>query len=386
MKNKIIITIFLYFYFTNIFADSLNIQANSITLDKDGMTSIFKDDVIIKSKESTIRSNYAKYNKKEGSILIKENILAEDEKGNLIQADIAEYFENNKTLKTKGKTKITTTDKYILEGNDIKIDGQNKYITSEKNSLLTDLDGNKIFLESFEYQIQRNIFKSIGLVKIIDNKNNVLEFSQIYIDTKINEFLGTDIKAFINDENFKISKKNKPRIFSNSFTSNKEKSTFVKSVFTLCDYREKDKCPPWTIQSSKMLHDNKKKTVYYKNAVIKVYDIPILYLPRLSHPDPSVERRSGFLPPSISDTKNLGESISIPYFFDIAKNKNLTLTNRLFVSENPLFIGEYHQAFKNSYLMADFGYTEGYKKTSSSKKKGEKSHFFTKFSKKQRLI
>ena len=136
MKNKIIITIFLYFYFTNIFADSLNIQANSITLDKDGMTSIFKDDVIIKSKESTIRSNYAKYNKKEGSILIKENILAEDEKGNLIQADIAEYFENNKTLKTKGKTKITTTDKYILEGNDIKIDGQNKYITSEKNSLL----------------------------------------------------------------------------------------------------------------------------------------------------------------------------------------------------------------------------------------------------------
>ena len=381
MKNKIIITIFLYFYFTNIFADSLNIQANSITLDKDGMTSIFKDDVIIKSKESTIRSNYAKYNKKEGSILIKENILAEDEKGNLIQADIAEYFENNKTLKTKGKTKITTTDKYILEGNDIKIDGQNKYITSEKNSLLTDLDGNKIFLESFEYQIQRNIFKSIGLVKIIDNKNNVLEFSQIYIDTKINEFLGTDIKAFINDENFKISKKNKPRIFSNSFTSNKEKSTFVKSVFTLCDYREKDKCPPWTIQSSKMLHDNKKKTVYYKNAVIKVYDIPILYLPRLSHPDPSVERRSGFLPPSISDTKNLGESISIPYFFDIAKNKNLTLTNRLFVSENPLFIGEYHQAFKNSYLMADFGYTEGYKKTSSSKKKGEKSHFFTKFSK-----
>jgi len=128
-----------------------------------------------------------------------------------------------------------------------------------------------------------------------------------------------------------------------------------------------------------MLHNSKKKTIYYDNAVIKVYDIPIFYIPKLSHPDPTVDRRSGFLPPSISDTKNLGEGVSIPYFFDIAKNKNFTLTNRLYASENPLFLGEYHHVLKNSFFMADFGYTEGYKKTSVTKRKGEKSHFFSKF-------
>ena len=191
--------------------------------------------------------------------------------------------------------------------------------------------------------------------------------------------LGADVKAFMNDENFKVSKKNKPRVFANNISSNKEESVFIKSIFTLCDYREDDKCPPWSIQSSKMLHDNKKKTIYYDNAVVKIYDIPVFYFPKLSHPDPSVERRSGFLPPSISDTKNLGESISIPYFFDIARNKNFTLTNRIYASENPLFVGEYHQALKDSFLMADFGYTEGYKKTSATKKEGSKSHFFTKF-------
>ena len=57
------------------------------------------------------------------------------------------------------------------------------------------------------------------------------------------------------------------------------------------------------------------------------------------------------------------------------------MNSRLFVSENPLFTGEYHQALKNSFVMADFGYTEGYKKTSSTKQKGEKSHFFGKYSK-----
>ena len=51
-------------------------------------------------------------------------------------------------------------------------------------------------------------------------------------------------------------------------------------------------------------------------------------------------------------------------------------------------MGEYHQAFKNSNFYADFGYTEGYKKTSETKKAGDKSHFFSKFIKilKEKII
>ena len=44
-----------------------------------------------------------------------------------------------------------------------------------------------------------------------------------------------------------------------------------------------------------------------------------------------------------------------------------------------MFVGEYRQAFKNSNLIFDFGYTEGYKNTSDTKKQGDKSHFFAKF-------
>ena len=118
-----------------------------------------------------------------------------------------------------------------------------------------------------------------------------------------------------------------------------------------------------------MNHDNISKTIYYENAVIKVYDIPIFYLPFLSHPDPSVKRRSGFLPPSFSDTKNLGAGVTVPYFWAINDDKNFTIKNRLFIDEHPLFHGEYHQAFKNSNFITDFGYTEGYKKSSAKKQR-----------------
>ena len=162
----------------------------------------------------------------------------------------------------------------------------------------------------------------------------------------------------------------------------KDSKTFEKSIFTSCNYRDNDKCPPWSIQSSKLFHDSLKKTIYYDNAVIKVYDIPIFYLPKLSHPDPTVKRRSGFLVPSFSDSNNLGFGISVPYFFDVNDDKNFTFTNRIFATENPLYLGEYHQAFRNSNFYIDAGISEGFKKTSSTKKAGGKSHFFSKFTKK----
>ena len=84
-------------------------------------------------------------------------------------------------------------------------------IKSNNNSTLQDLDGNKIMIENFEYQVNEGLFRSIGNIEIQDVKNNKYNFLKCYIDTKTNTW--RDSKAFINDENFKINKKNNPRIF-----------------------------------------------------------------------------------------------------------------------------------------------------------------------------
>ncbi len=379
MKNKFLIIIFSFFVNSHIFAENVQIEAKSITLDKDKVTTVFENQVVVRTKNEIIKSDYVKYNKDKGILILKKNIEAEDDKKNIIYANYAEYYENTKVFKTLGETKIKTSDEYIIEGKDIIFDGKKFYISSNEKTIIKDEDENKIHLENFEYSTQNNIFKSLGLIEINDKNENKYQFSQIYIDTKKKEILGTDIKAFINQKSFKFNEKNKPRVFANTIKLGKDKSTFSKSIFTICDYRENDKCPPWTIQSSKLLHDNKKKTIYYDNAVVKVYNIPIFYFPKLAHPDPTVDRRSGFLPPSLYDSKNLGIGVSVPYFFAIDEDKNLTLTSRLYGSENPLFFGEYHQAFKDASFLADFGFTDGYKNTSSSKKPGQKSHLFSKF-------
>ena len=57
-------------------------------------------------------------------------------------------------------------------------------------------------------------------------------------------------------------------------------------------------------------------------------------MPKLSHPDPSVDRRSGFLVPSFSDSKNLGEidrliQYAINYYTDfvLPKKEYLKIDN-----------------------------------------------------------
>ena len=377
MKNKLLLLL-LIFFSKNSFAENLFITAENISLDKNKNLSIFEKNVVVKTKDKELLSDYAEYNREKGLLILKKKISIIDNRKNKLLTNYVEYYEKDEVLKTIGETKVETIENYYLNGSDMFIDNINKIIKSEKKSILKDQDGNLIYLDNFEYSVENSLFKSIGFVKIKDNKNNEYEFSQIYVDTKRKEILGTDSKTFLNSKEFKINPKNDPRIFSNTVNIKKDKSTFDKNTFTLCKYREEDKCPPWTIQSKKMLHDNLKKTIYYNSAVVKVYDFPIFYFPRLSHPDPTVNRRSGFLIPSFYDSKNLGTGVSIPYFFDLGVDKNFTLTNKLYSTENPLILGEYHQAFKNTNFITDFGYTKGYKKTNSKKRDGDKSHFFSK--------
>jgi LPS-assembly protein len=350
MKNKIIVLLLGIFLFNPLLAESLNIQSKNISIDKVTKLTIFKDKVV-----------------------------ATDDEKNILKTEYAEYEKEQKLLYSKGATTILTSEGFLLTGTNIYFDNNNNLIKSDYPSTIKDLEKNTIFLDKFVYSTNDDIFRSSGKIKVIDSSNNIYHFSQVYIDEKKREIVGTDSKAYLNQKGFKINDGNKPRVFSNTVKINKLEKKFTKSVFTLCDYRENDKCPPWSLQASQMTHDKKKKTIYYDNAVIKFYDIPIFYTPKLAHADPSVDRRSGFLPPTLSDSKNLGASLQIPYFWNLNKDKDFTLTSKLFIAENPLLLGEYRQAFKQSNLILDLGYTDGYKKTSSAKKAGEKSHFFSKF-------
>ena len=110
MKNKFTIIFFIFFIFLSekLFAENIFITAKNITIDKNDNTSIFENQVVVKTQNKVIQSDYAKYDKLNGYLLLKENITLVDEKNNKLFTNFAEYYENEQIFNTKGYTKVET--------------------------------------------------------------------------------------------------------------------------------------------------------------------------------------------------------------------------------------------------------------------------------------
>ena len=119
MKNKYFLILLLIFFKTNLNAENLKIEAKNITLNKDQSLTIFENEVVIKTKNKVIKSDYVEYQKTKGILLIKKNIKVSDDKNNIVETEYAEYDEKNQIFKSKGPTKTLTSEKYIINTEDV---------------------------------------------------------------------------------------------------------------------------------------------------------------------------------------------------------------------------------------------------------------------------
>ena len=98
-----------------------------------------------------------------------------------------------------------------------------------------------------------------------------------------------------------------------------------------------------------------------------------MYFPKFFHPDPTVERKSGFLAPSFKSS-NSYSYLSIPYFKVLGNNKDMTITPRIYGSDKIMLQSEYRQENFNSSHISDVSFF-------NDNKDNSKSHFFYKFNK-----
>ena len=331
------------------------------------------------AQEVEINSDKVQYDNIKKITIFEGNVNSEDQKGNKIFSEYTKYNKLEGIIETKGKTKIITSAGYEVLSSDVIYDNKKNLIYSAKKTEITDKDGNNISVEMFSYSVLTNIFFSKGNITIKDINKNNYNFSEVYIDEKKKQIIGSDIRAFLKQPGISLNVDNDPRFFANTMQLTEKTNIFEKGIFTYCKNKGDDKCPPWALQSKRIRHDLAKKTIYYDNVVLKVYDFPIFFSPKFSHPDPTVKRRSGLLAPTLSDSTTLGSGFSTPYFWNIATDKDLTFTPKFYLKENPLLLAEYRQVFSNSFLTIDAGFTQGYKKKDDKKSDGNRTHFFSNF-------
>ena len=79
----------------------------------------------------------------------------------------------------------------------------------------------------------------------------------------------------------------------------------------------------WILKARELRIDNEANEGIAKGAVLRFYGVPILASPVLSFPL-NEERKSGFLPPSIGIDSRSGVQLAIPYYWNIAPDRDAT--------------------------------------------------------------
>jgi len=108
-----------------------------------------------------------------------------------------------------------------------------------------------------------------------------------------------------------------------------ETTVFEKGAYTACDScaDHPERAPVWRLRAQKIIHKNSEQTLYYENATFDLFGLPIMYLPYLSTPDPSVLSKSGLLAPRISfNSSTTGFGIGQPYFYKLSPDMDITAT------------------------------------------------------------
>ena len=187
-------------------------------------------------------------------------------------------------------------------------DQLNNFINSTEKTTLKDNFKNTYTVDSFKFEIDKDLLKLVNL-ESKDINNNIIKTELAYINTKSGKLFGKDVK--MNFDNSSFNKDNEPRLKAISITRDENITELTKGIFTTC--KKRDGCPPWEIAAEKIRHNKEKKIIDYENAFLKVYDIPIIYFPKFFHPDPTVKRQSGFLIPTINSS-NSSNFLNTPYF------------------------------------------------------------------------
>ncbi|TVR98440.1 MAG: LPS-assembly protein LptD [Rhodospirillales bacterium] len=210
-----------------------------------------------------------------------------------------------------------------------------------------DHGGRILLADEVTYEQPRDLMTATGNVALLEPTGEVLFSDRVEITGDLRSGLLDNIRAVLSDG---------ARFAAVGAVRREGNLTEMrKAVYSPCDLCAKDptRAPLWQVKAVRVRHDQVAREIEYRDAWLELGGIPVLYTPYLSHPDPTVTRKSGFLMPIIGTSTDLGVIVGTPFYWVIADDKDATITPIYTSDEGPVLGFEYRQAFKHGVLNFD---------------------------------
>lgn len=235
-------------------------------------------------------------------------------------------------------------------------------------------EGYELTASEVRYDERSGIVAASGGVRIVDPEGNVLMVDSLEVDDTLRE-------GFISNVRFVLSDGSRLAATSGERFGGR-RTTLNNAVYTPCAIclENPDKTPVWQLKAVRVVHDQEKHRLYYKSAFLEIFGVPVAYLPYLSHPDPTLERASGFLVPEIRQTQELGVALALPYHYVFSPSSDITVTPIITTKEGLVLRGEHRRHLGFGQINVDASVTYADQRDENNIKTGKdefRGHFFS---------
>lgn len=128
------------------------------------------------------------------------------------------------------------------------------------------------------------------------------------------------------------------------------KTIATRAAYTNCKVcqQQGERTPLWEVEASKVVYDQPAHRIYFSDAVMDAFGIPIFYTPFYSNPDPTVKHASGILMPEIGNSSLLGSYARIPVYVALSDSQDFTIAPMVTSQRGDVLEGEYRQRWNDS--------------------------------------
>ena len=234
---------------------------------------------------------------------------------------IKEFSENTDALDIEADESEILNEKYLLSGN-VEVNSENLFLSA-----------NDVEVSSADSSLVAK-----GNVKFQD-ESYLITGDLLSASKEDNELIATATNANYQDYSAGLGG-------ANGYTEVIEKTPtsvlLTNSTYSLCPIDQND----WQIDAEHIELNLKKNRGLADNAMLKFYGVPIFYTPKYSWVLSG--RGSGFLSPSYSTYNEIDKvedyySLRVPYYFNLAPDRDLLLALTYMSSRGSIYEGKYRQ-------------------------------------------